>query len=726
MIDINKIKVSNAQKAYANREWDVVASIYDELTQKNFSLPEKSKIQWIVSLKKQRKYIAAIELIPFFISMENSFTNDVWFFHLGECKQSIGEYRQAISYYEKALTSSQNKKNFFYRLSQCYEKLRDYDSALHYIQEASLLASNLVINAQLASVHYKQKNWSACALVFEDSIEKFGVTTFRSQWIYYYADSLWNMLNYTKASEYFKLLIKDENSKPKWLFRAYLAFFKNNELGLAEVTLTKAIELDNKNASFQLEMARLFALKGDIVQAKFFYEKSSILGNAIAQHELLSFDDSERIDMAPGHLFTFKRFDLVLKACYAKALISGVSENSAIDWRDLYIRHIYLRTKGKEPGNFLKRSLIDYDEVFSSLLRAIKEHGFDPLKSVPIAIDGGLLNGAHRISAAMALGLQKIPVVISKKGCGIEWDINWFIHHGFNNHEIHELIYNWVLNTSCKPYIAILWPTVHEHWTEITDYISSKVEIVFSKTMSFNSVGLQEFVKDVYSVEQPADFSDNISNKAEFLTRFGSNVKILLLDNQNDFCEKIKNDVREQYRHLSIQDPLSIIHVSDTTQELYHLNRMLFHYETCVFLQSRTIALTDNVATWIKELKLILPKLEVPYLEVCGVGGTVLNIYGIKKADDLDVTVTNKIRNAIFSDSATCIDKNIDVVAKNYFRTIGYSVPDDTLIFDRSMFVYVRGLKFANIDVVRKRKMFSLRNKDFKDLALIGEYYVKH
>ncbi|PRY66333.1 hypothetical protein B0H98_101314 [Vreelandella songnenensis] len=335
------------------------------------------------------------------------------------------------------------------------------------------------------------------------------------------------------------------------------------------------------------------------------------------------------------------------------------------------------------------------------------------------------MNGAHRISAAMALGLKKIPVVLSKEERGVDRDINWFINRGFNSHEIHELIYNWVLSSFCKPYIAILWQTVYDHWEQIVSDISGKVDIVFSKTMSFDSVGLQEFIKDVYSFEQPADFSVKITNKAEVLVNCGCAVKVLLLDNKNGFCGVVKNYIREKYCHLFAYDPLFIIHVSDTVDEMYHMNSMLFHYENSIFLQNRSVALTDDIARWIKELKLILEKLSLSSSDVCAVGGAVLNIYGLKKADDLDVAVTKKIRKEKFSDSAECIGDNVDIVAKDYFRTIGYSVSDDSLIYDRSMFVYVRGLKFADIDVVRKRKMFSLRDKDLKDLALIGDYYVK-
>ncbi|WP_146130226.1 hypothetical protein [Vreelandella songnenensis] len=79
---------------------------------------------------------------------------------------------------------------------------------------------------------------------------------------------------------------------------------------MAEAAISKALELDKENANFHLEMARLFSLKGSADQAREFYEQSSALGSAIAQHELLSFDESNRFEMQLGHLFTFKRLIL--------------------------------------------------------------------------------------------------------------------------------------------------------------------------------------------------------------------------------------------------------------------------------------------------------------------------------------------------------------------------------------------------------------------------------
>ncbi|PRY66334.1 tetratricopeptide repeat protein [Vreelandella songnenensis] len=190
MKKLNKIIISNAQEAYINREWAVVAPLYDELSQKGCQLPEKNKVQWVISLKKIQDYSSALRLISLFLSMNNTSSIGLWLFHSGECKQSLGEYSQAIDCYEKALASYQNKKTIFYRLSQCHEKLRDYKSALICIEQASSLSQSLLINAQLASVHYKQKNWSACAKVFEELFERFSIESFRPQWVYCYADSL--------------------------------------------------------------------------------------------------------------------------------------------------------------------------------------------------------------------------------------------------------------------------------------------------------------------------------------------------------------------------------------------------------------------------------------------------------------------------------------------------------------------------------------------------------
>lgn len=718
-----KEKINKVLSAYREKEWSEVVSIYSELATHNFELSHKNKTQWVVSLKKSGMHSEAEKLSFNFLEEEKSSFKYVWLFHIAECKQSSGDYSQAIEFYKNALKGHKSNKMVFYRLSQCYIKLRDYDSSLHYIKKALSNSCNILFLAQLATICYKKKNWQGCVSVFDDALKEFGINAFRPLWIFYYADSLYNLNDFMKSSGYYNILLKFGSVKSNWLFKAYLVYLKNGEIDLAEETLASAIEGDKNNAKFYLEMARLSSLKGDVGKAEFFYKKSSSLGSVIAQHELLSFDSSKRIMVSPENLLTHKRFDLVVKFCYAKELISNVPSNSNLDWCSLYIRHIYLRTRGKEPGSSQKNNLNDHKYFFSSLVSSIKENGFNPLNSVPIALDGGLVNGAHRTSSALALGLKEMPIVLSEQSHGVEWGLEWFVNHGFSSIEIHEIIYNWIKFSGCKPYIAILWPTVYENWADIITAIESQTEIIFSKTMNFNEEGLQEFVKDVYSVTQPSDFSDKISNKAEFLSQFGSQVKVLLLNNQNDKCADIKNFVRDRYYYLLPKDPLSIIHVSDSNEEVLHLNMMLFHFDTASFLQSREFPLTKNIAVWVKELKSLLKKKNISSLDVCGVGGAVLNVYGLKQADDLDVTVTSSLRSLYFSEKAQQISDNVDVVSRDYYRAIDRVVCDDLLIFDRAMYIYVRGLKFANLNVVRDRKMLSLREKDLRDLSLIGSYY---
>ncbi|WP_249979311.1 tetratricopeptide repeat protein [Vreelandella olivaria] len=719
----NEDCVVSAMEAYNKKDWNAVDLLYSRLDLNVVNLSHKNKVQWVVSLKKSFSFDKAENLITYFLREERADLRYIWLYHLAECKQYSGKYQEAIELYESVIRYKKGHKNSFFRLSQCCLKRREYSSALFYINEALACSSSLLFVAQLATIYYRQNNWKCCVDTLKNAMTEFDNNNFRPVWVFYYADSLYHLNNFTESSSSFKLLMKFKDVKSSWLYKAFRVFFKNKEFDFAEVALLNAIVADPKSSKLYLEMARLHSLKKNIKEAEIFYKKSADLGNSIAQHELLSFDENKRIKISPRQLLTPQRLDLLVKLQYAKHLISEKEENSSIDWYKIYLRHIYLRTRGNEPGSSHKNNLIDYTIIFSEVINSIRNNGFNDLYSVPVAKDGIPVNGAHRTAAALALKIESIPIVLSNKEVGAKWDLEWFINHGFNEKEVHELVYSWVDNTELNPHIALVWPTVYDSWDKIIGFISNKVSIVYSKVMDFSSEGLKDFVKDVYSVDSPSDFSSTIMRKADFISDSGNQVLVLLLDNKDDVCVGLKAAVRDEFCHFLPNDPFSIVHISDSRGEVKHLNMMLFHYETSKFLECRNFGTTENISLWIKEAKEYFKKMCINSLDVCGVGGSVLNVYGIKKSDDLDITVASNIRWSFFSDKAQQVSDNVDIVSRDYYRSIDKTVFDDALIYDRALYIYVRGLKFANIDVVRDRKMFSLRKKDLMDLRLIGDYY---
>jgi hypothetical protein len=78
-----------------------------------------------------------------------------------------------------------------------------------------------------------------------------------------------------------------------------------------------------------------------------------------------------------------------------------------------------------------KRGIEDYRMAAHNLLDSMKASGFDPQFPVPIDPDGELLDGAHRVACAIALGIEEITVEHrSQHVWAPEWGVQWFIDCG--------------------------------------------------------------------------------------------------------------------------------------------------------------------------------------------------------------------------------------------------------------------------------------------------------
>lgn len=101
-------------------------------------------------------------------------------------------------------------------------------------------------------------------------------------------------------------------------------------------------------------------------------------------------------------LFTWNRLDLGFKVRYLELL--GADPDRAID---CYAADIGAQTFDSfvEYTDPTKNSLVDYHRRFAHIYRALADGAFDwERRPVLTARDGSLLNGAHRVAAALVLG----------------------------------------------------------------------------------------------------------------------------------------------------------------------------------------------------------------------------------------------------------------------------------------------------------------------------------
>lgn len=213
----------------------------------------------------------------------------------------------------------------------------------------------------------------------------------------------------------------------------------------AEQCLKQAITLDPGNPQWHLELARLQRLH-DPYLAKAAYEAAQSLGspNAIFEASALYAEANSIEYLPPQALWHVDRLDIGAKLLFARDYL-GSSSVRMTDTFGLYRKHILQRTQGREPESLTKTSLADYERCFMALIESIKAEDFKDEFAIPVDSEGKILNGAHRLSAALALQLDRVPVIrMPHPWKGLEWDMAWFLNQTFTPAEINQLLLLWI------------------------------------------------------------------------------------------------------------------------------------------------------------------------------------------------------------------------------------------------------------------------------------------
>lgn len=718
---IKKAIIISADDAYNRQDWSVAKTHYLSLFQGESGNKKVLLLKLADIAEKESDHSAAREYYSELISQYKA--KAVWYFRLAENERWLKMWKDAVSSYKSALHKVPNHLMSLYGRSKCYSAQGQFEEAHSCIEKVLGSKAKATYWADKAFYCMRLKQWNDGIEAFQQAIDM-AADRAKSIWLARQAECYNKLHDTDNAIRCYRTALEKTPEKPAWQGALAVLYAKTGQTALAIEAYQQAVALDNTHADWFAELGRLLA-DTDKQAAVAAYSRAVELGRKALSYEIavLSCDGLSLQHVEPEALFTARRFDLCVKLLYARELLGLPGCNSEIHPTQLYLRHIHLRTKGNEPDNKTKTSLADYQQSFAQLLTSIQQHGFDESHAIPLAQDGGLLNGAHRGAAAAALQLPQVPVVFIDKPQGIGWDFNWFMQCGFNLDELNELFLCWLENTPERGHIIILWPAVVEHWDTITADIASELELVTQRDINFTALGFSELIKDIYSTDKVAEFMPNILAKVDKLAACPPQLRVLVVYGDSRRVNAIKAKVRQQYDAIVPEQSFCTLHASADHAEALHLGHILFHQPTLALLQNRTRPLSAHLSAWIAEAKQALVNRNASIQDGCVVGGAVLDAYEVRQADDLDMTVSLAVRQAHFSDKACPLTDHVDIVNKDYARSVSGVICDDDLLTDRALHLYVRGFKFACLDVVRQRKAYSQREKDLVDLAKISRHF---
>jgi hypothetical protein len=102
-----------------------------------------------------------------------------------------------------------------------------------------------------------------------------------------------------------------------------------------------------------------------------------------------------------------------------------------------YVEHIWKRSGTRMMQGLAtdghKMGLIDYVASAVELAESLKTRNFWPEYAIPVDSHGEILNGAHRVACALALGKNVIIGRAEKDAWAPPWDGQWFVDNGFGS-----------------------------------------------------------------------------------------------------------------------------------------------------------------------------------------------------------------------------------------------------------------------------------------------------
>lgn len=202
-------------------------------------------------------------------------------------------------------------------------------------------------------------------------------------------------------------------------------------------------------------------------------------------------------------LFNRKRLDLIVKYLFAKEILDTKNNLYSKDiYKDLYIRHILMRTMGKEPVDIYgnqssKQTVDDYVNSFRDLIFSIDKNGFDKNNPVPVSSNNLIANGAHRVAACLTL--NKEIVTISSE-IGIDWGFDWFCNNGFNVEDKQRILKGFIDINTEKCAIFVVWNPLFKYIDNVKTIINKYFDIVGDIELDFenNYIAFTNSLLEIY------------------------------------------------------------------------------------------------------------------------------------------------------------------------------------------------------------------------------------
>ena len=419
-------------------------------------------------------------------------------------------------------------------------------------------------------------------------------------------------------------------------------------------------------------------------------------------HDLITEDEYPVETIDAIDLLTCNRFDLAAKLLFIEGMHQGTGT-----FEDVYLDHIRAFTLGtyKEPGNDEKHCAADYLASFRKLYQDIQQEGFrEDLSLIPLASDGSILNGAHRVAIAISLGLQVSCVRLESDAPQYDYS---FFRKRLMPESMRDLCAIRFQDIGHNCFIALVWPVAKGHLDQLQRLIP---RIVYYKEICLSVNGFHNLLATTYGGE--AWLGERAENypglRGKLASCYAENHPLRLFMFQADSLAEVL-EVKNRVRALFCMGKHSI-HINDTEVEAQTIARSLLNQNAIHFLNhakpkwlSSTWAKIDKFKQWSVVNQLNLDDLALD-------GGMVLSAYGIRRSGDIDYLSLHDFK---------CKHPLSDINSHNHDVLTFHRQSLSSLLQDSRFHFWFDGVKFIAFEQVLLMKTRRADAKDKNDVTLM-------
>lgn len=398
----------------------------------------------------------------------------------------------------------------------------------------------------------------------------------------------------------------------------------------------------------------------------------------------------------PLELICSERLDIVAKLLYLEK-----KEKDLECAEDFYLEHIRVMTKCSfvEAGSE-KQGKSAFVEAFGNLLNAMRENGYcDSSLPIPVDMNNKILDGAHRVAAAIYLGIS-VPIVrLPVIGEYDIYDYKYFQSYDMNLEYLDEVLLRYV-ELKENVYCFNVWPSAVGNQNSIENIFEKNgCRIVYFKEVSLNETGAFNYLSQIYSefswAQNDHDGFGGIYRKLVPCFKTFDPVRVFFVEaDNNDVVLQCKEEIRKLFNIEKHS-----VHATDNYQETLLMGRLLLSQNSLDFMNSASPLSEKSNLKFLEQFKRYNTE------NVLFDSSIVMALYGIRAAEDLDFLTTD----------VTLKDNHNDYLCF-------YKKSLNELMYNPKLYFWYFNHKFVVLDEVMNFKQRRNSSKDNDDLKLYQIY----